>query len=458
MNRIISLLILAICVSSAHAQQWAGFETGRFSGVSSANQRPAGMAPSPFKVDATLLGAHFNAAPENIFNKEIHKVALTGGFYGLAGFSELKSKTSVFTGMQGPSIMVQAHPKVALAFTWNTRNMWLSDMTEPGTARLFDPELENFDLVGDNETGNILYTGWNEFGLGAAGVIWDEGFHSISIGGFAKLVYGTGHMRITTTDMDIDANDAMIDHMDFTINAEITDRVPSIVDEGKLHFADKAGYGFDFGFEYKFLNPRSCPGSSNARAKVGIAVNDLGKAFYNSATRYTKDNATADNIARSVFHGSFEHTVDTLADIFELNETVVSNYSVSLPMSLRVYAEVNIRRRAVIYGEAQFVMAQMTHPDLPAYFRFNVTPRFEDDRFGIYLPLTATTYNPFDAGLAIRMKPLIIGSGNLFSFWAYDDRGGAMDFYVMLKIPILNDDERIDWKTMNSRMKTMRRR
>jgi hypothetical protein len=33
---------------------------------------------------------------------------------------------------------------------------------------------------------------------------------------------------------------------------------------------------------------------------------------------------------------------------------------------------------------------------------------------------------------------------SLFSFWAYDDRGKALDFYVMLKIPILNDDERID--------------
>ncbi len=444
----ISILIFSFPKNTS-AQNWAGFETGRFSGISSANQRPASMAPMPFKVDATLFGLHLNTQPKNLFSKDFLDVALSGGFKNLTGFNELRDKTSVFSNLQVPSVQVQAHERVSLAFSWNVRYLWFSELTEPRMAQLFNPDLESLELQGENETVNVLYTGWDEFGLGVAGVVWKDGFHSISVGGFAKLVYGTGHMDIAMQNVNVDASGNRVNHADFSVDATVTDAMSELVDDGTLRFADKAGYGFDFGFEYKFLNPRSCPGASNARAKAGFSITDMGKAFYHSATHSTKTNASADSISRDVFHNSFANTTDTLQQIFELNEQVVSDFNVTLPMSMRVYTEVNIRRRWVVYGEFHFLFTQLTHPDMPMYFRFNVTPRFEDDRFGIYLPLTTTNYTPFDAGLALRLKPLVFGSGNLFSFWAYEERGKALDFYVTLKIPILNDNERIDWKTMN---------
>ena len=123
-----------------------------------------------------------------------------------------------------------------------------------------------------------------------------------------------------------------------------------------------------------------------------------------------------------------------------------------LPMSLRLYSNYNIRRRGIIYGELQLMFVQLTNPEMPMFVRFNVTPRFEDDRYGIYIPLTFSNYVPANAGLAIRLKPLIIGSENLFTFWAYDDRGQPIDLYVTVKIPIIHDSERIDWKTMGKRL------
>lgn len=452
-SAILSVLLISPEIS---AQQWAGFETGRFSGITSANQRPAAMAPMPYKVDITLLGLHVNTQPQNLFSKDFLDVALSGGFKNLTGFNELRNKTSVFSNLQGPSIQVQAHERVSLAFSWNVRHLWFSELTEPRIAQLFNPDLASFELQGENETVNVLYTGWDEFGLGAAGVVWKDGFHSISVGGFAKLVFGTGHMDIAMQNVNVDASGNTVNHMDFDMDAKVTEAMNDLVDEGKLRFADKAGYGFDFGFEYKFLNPRSCPGASNARAKAGFSITDIGKAFYSAATKYAKTGASADSISRDVFHNSFTNTTDTLQQIFELNKQALSDFNVMLPMSVRVYTEVNIRRRLVVYGEFHFLFAQLAHPDIPMYFRFNVTPRFEDDRFGIYLPLTTTNYIPFDAGLAIRLKPLVFGSGNLFSFWAYEERGKALDFFVTLKIPILNDNERIDWKTMNSKKKKKR--
>ena len=136
---------------------------------------------------------------------------------------------------------------------------------------------------------------------------------------------------------------------------------------------------------------------------------------------------------------------------FNINVSGLSDFTVTLPMSLRLYTEVNIKRRAIIYQEFHFMLAQLTDPNMPLVFRYNLTPRFEDYRFGVYLPLTFTNFDPVNAGLAIRLMPIVFGSGNLFTFWAYEDRGKALDFYVTVKIPIVNQDERIDWKAMTQR-------
>ncbi len=445
------ILIITLRFSSADCQSFPGFETGRYSGISSATLRPGGMAPMPFKVDATILGVHLNTKPKNIFGSDILDVMFSGGFKNLSGFSELRNKTNVFSNLQGPSIQVQANEKVSLGFAWNVRYLWLSDFSEPQVAGLFNRETTMLDLQSENESAHVLYTGWDEFALGAAGVLVDEDFHRFSAGGFVKLVFGTGHLSVNLDDVNVNAAGNTVEHIDFTINAETSGNMQELVDDGKLHFAGKAGYGFDIGAEYRFLSPRSCPGASNYRLKAGFALNDMGKAAYSTATLYSKANASADSISRESFHNTFLNTTDTLQQIFEIDHASSADFKITLPMSLRLYTEVNIRKRAIIYGEFHFMFAQLTNPDMPMLFRFNLTPRFEDDRFGVYVPLTFTNYIPAEAGLAIRLKLLIIGSGNLFTFMAYEERGKALDFFVALKIPILNDDERIDWKTMGKR-------
>ncbi len=451
MKHFVTSILLTIISISAFSQYFPGYETGRFSGISSANIRPGGMSPMPYKVDATILGVHVNSKPQNIFSKNALDVIFTGGLNNLTGYHELLNRTHVFTNLQGPSIQVQASPKASVSFVWNTRNIWLSNLTEPGVAQLFNPELPDLMLNSANESANIMITGWNEWGIGAAGVVYDEGFHSFSIGGFAKMVFGTGHANINMNNINLTTSGNTVNNMSFAMNTTITENLYRQIDEGRFNFADQIGYGFDFGLEYKFLNPRSCPGGSNYRAKFGLSLTDIGKTRYQSATHYTNDNASITGISRDNFlHASVKDATDSLQQLFNITGTPAADYSVMLPMSMRVYGEINIRRRAIIYNEFHFMFAQLTNPDMPVFFRYNVTPRFEDDRFGVYVPLTFTNYIPADAGLAIRLKPLIIGSGNLFTFWAYEQRGKALDFYVMLKIPILNDDERIDWKSMMS--------
>lgn len=453
--------ILLLCVVHfAHitlAQNWPGYETGRFSGISSANERPGGMAPTPYKVDATLAGVHLFSQTQNLFqNNDAIGLISSGGFQGLKGFAKLRTgRTSIYSNLQGPSVLVGVNPKFSLAFTWNMRFLWTSGVSNPEIAQLFDKDVSHLNLSNNGETATTLFNSWNELGLGAGGQVFKKFHHSLSVGGFIKLVLGTGNINFQMDNLDMEVSDSIVKHIGFNLQAVISSQTYDLVDEGKLKLFDRMGYGFDFGAEWRFENPRSCPGASNYMLKAGFSLTDMGQMNYNSALQYANITVSADSITLDRFRNAetFRAAMDTLKGVFKLETSPAADYKVTLPMSLRLYADYNFGNRLCIYNEFQFMFVKMMNPGAtaPVTFRYNLTPRFEDYRFGIYLPLTFSNYIPANAGLALRWKPFIIGSGNLFTFWIYDDIGKPMDIYLTIKIPIVKDDQRIDYSNRKKR-------
>jgi hypothetical protein len=163
MPRIILASFFSLAGLAATAQVWPGFETGQYSGISSANIRPGGMAWTPFKADATVVGVHLFSQTKNLFSNEraLNMIA-SGGFKGLAGFSQLDvSRTVVMANLQGPSLLYSVNPKLSVAFAWNMRYLWSSRFSEPQLVKLFDDETPTLDLDGSGETATTLFNGWN---------------------------------------------------------------------------------------------------------------------------------------------------------------------------------------------------------------------------------------------------------------------------------------------------------
>ncbi len=430
-------------------QLWPGFETGRFSGISSANIRPGGMAPTPYKVDATVLGVHVFTEAKNIFqNEEALNNMASGGFRGLKGYSQLtESKTYVAANLQGPSVIYSLNPKLSLAFAWNSRFLWTSRFTEPGIAGLFDEEAGNPDLEGNGETVTTLFNSWQEFGIGAGGIVWEKNHHSLSSGGFIKMVFGTGNLDIDVNDLDVQTSGDTVEHISFRMTATLSQQMYSMIDEGKLNLYDRTGYGFDIGAEYRFLDSVNHPGANNYRFKAGFSLTDIGQTIYNSALDYSEIKVTGENISLERFRSAptLRAAVDTLRDMFDIDTAYSKNYKVTLPISLRLYGDYNFVKNLSVFTEFHFTFIQLmqSNLDAPLIFRYNITPRYEDERFGVYLPLNFSNYFPGNAGLALRWKPFIIGSSNLFTFWVYEDRGKALDLYLTIKVPILKKEERV---------------
>lgn len=446
--------MLLSCLSG-RGQYWSGFETGRFSGISSANSRPASMAIPPFQVDVTLAGMHVFTPAENLFQKDAADVIFSGGLKNLAGFSRHnQSKSLVISNLQLPSVLCPVKQKVSVAFSWNLRYMWLSEFSEPRVARLFDRETYELNLSGNNETVSAALVSWNEFGLGAAGELWNKTYHTLYGGGFAKLVFGHAGMMMHLDNLHIRASGTMVESIRFRIRSVLSGKANDLVDDGKPGFFGKAGYGFDMGLEYRWQNPRVCPGAANHRIRTGIALNDIGQMRFDSGTKYQKADAGTSEIGLQHFRNAtgLSVAVDTLQKIFDIPGSATGTYKITLPMSLRIYTDFNLNHGIYVFTEFHWMFAGLMDKDLtpPLLFRYNLTPRFEDYRFGVYLPLTFGNIIPANAGFALRWKPLIVGSGNLLTFWAYDDTESTIDLFMAIKIPVAKMEERIDYKKQRS--------
>lgn len=405
------------------------------------------MASTPFKADATVFGVHLFTQAKNLFsNEEALNMIASGGFRGLAGFNKLNvSRTTVYANLQGPSFLLRVKPKVAIAFSWNMRFLWTSRFSQPQLAKLFDDDSPILDLTGDGETALALFNCWNEFGAGAAGEVWRKEKHSLAVGGFVKMVFGSGNMNLNLDNIEVETNGDMIEHLNFRMKALMSEQTYDIVDEGKLKLFDRIGFGIDLGAEYQLKN--SSPAENSPyRFKAGFSLTDIGQTRYKSALNYTNVEVSGENISLERFRGAstLRGAVDTLREIFDIDTSTTVDYNVTLPMSFRLYGDYNFKKHLSVYTEFHFLFIGMMNPgpEGKLFFRYNVTPRFENKSFGVYLPLTFTNHLPANAGIALRWKPFIIGSSNLFTFWAYDERGKSIDLFLTVKIPILPKAER----------------
>jgi hypothetical protein len=292
-----------------------------------------------------------------------------------------------------------------------------------------------------------LFNSWNEFGLGAGGEVFKKNHHRLSVGGFIKLVYGTGNLNFQLDEIEINTTDSTVEHIGFNLRAVISSQTYDLVDEGKFNLFDRIGYGFDIGAEYQFDKTDSASGFGSYRFKAGFSLTDIGQSRYNSALNHTGITVSADNISLDRFRDAptLRAMVDTLEEIFDIDTLgTPANYNVTLPMALRVYGDYNFGKNLFVYTEFHFVFVNMMYDaaDNPLIFKYNLTPRFEDHRYGVYLPMTFTNYIPANVGLALRWKPFIIGSANLFTFWAYEQYGKPFDVYLTIKVPILAKEYR----------------
>jgi len=183
--------------------------------------------------------------------------------------------------------------------------------------------------------------------------------------------------------------------------------------------------GTSLGIEYIRYNSQSDDKNENKllnyKWKLGISILDIGANKYQYATpsRNFSDlkpsitDAMIDNKTNGA--GNLPDLIDSVSTIFNTNTQLTGNFSISLPTKLILNFDKQITGH--FYLNALFNL-NLLSDESPLKWRtreinqISITPRWENDWLGIYLPLQLTAQGETWMGAAIKVGPFTIGVHN----------------------------------------------
>ncbi len=439
------LLHLAQAIS---AQDFPGYRAGNYTGVNGVFFNPANIADSRYRWDFNLFSLSTsvgnNQASFNLKNiaETFNGDSLVNKFIGKNAGA---SSGNVSAAIHGPSLLFNAGRKSAFSFTSRARVMLnavdiegkLVDKILNDVAN--DPQLPY--TINSSENMRVLVNGWSEFAVSYARIIKEEGKHFLKGGVSLKYLAGVANGYVQLDRLNTTINEDPINFDGYFSNS--TGRLQlalggidiSDFDVDKLTSFKSTGIGADIGFVYEYRphvekyqrNDSSWRRDLNKyKFRIGVALLDIG------SNKYTRDaqrsgsydiNITgSEKLYATQFNGL---EIDSLKSFFDKNPQYFSpaagnndaNYKVGLPTTLQIDADYHFHRGFYLSMAGQLSLASTKNKPYNSqyYSALSITPRYEGNGFGLYLPLSYNQLTSFNAGVSLRMGPFFIGSGSVLT-------------------------------------------
>ncbi|MDI1355621.1 MAG: DUF5723 family protein [bacterium] len=474
------LVLLLVNVS---AQDYQGFVTSNYAGVTGAIVNPANIVDSRMKFDMTLFGNNTNFSSNYIGVKasSLPKPADLLSF-GKATFPSSWSNTDknspdyfknnlvryqsdhdkgmyVSTRLVLPSFMVNLNSKNALALSIGARNYVNIEGLSPALAdaaynEFSDPSI--FLKKIKNPHFGMQQMAWGEYGLTYAHVFKDDGEHFFKAGITPKLLQGltASYFSIDNLEFAIDTTN-IYSFVSSQVHYSYSDNVDISANGGPtINFKPSYGFGLDIGGVYewrpKFQDHKyDMDGKKDLwrknenkyELKASLAVVDIGGIRYNKGI-YSNDfdvKITAWNLGTLDFNGikGFDSTMNSK---FPSSKTD-NSFKMSLPTAIN--AQVDYHLGKIFYVNLMGHIANLRGYktlNVHDYTTISLAPRVEWSWAEASLPVSYNTFNAqagqnIKVGAMLRLGPFIFGTNDLSTYVNAKDIYHA-NFYFMVKVPI----------------------
>jgi len=434
-----SFLIACLSLTShCFAQSYLGMESDNYSGIHGVLFNPANITDSRLKVDFNIISYDAMAGTDYL--------ALT--FDNIAKFVEEEpngddaekfySNTNQFivtSDVLGPSFMFNLSEKHSIGFltrarVFNNYNNINGQLLE-GLVDGFPNESFDIDMRNLNGSTHI----WGEIGLAYGRTIFEKDYHFLKGGVTLKYLLGgvfaqgnseslTGTYNATQNTLTTDGTFSYL--LNYDADTEFT--------SDKL----SPGFGADIGFVYEY-RPRSSRfsangederGSNKYKVKVGLALVDFGRITYKDVEQdvYNLTNTVDTN----TFSGDF---VGKLDDNYSKSSTL-GDATVMLPASLRLNVDYNIIPK--VHASLNYTQTLSKQNAIYTNSTLNLitlAPRFESKIVSVYTPINYSNLDGLTFGAGLRVGPLFLGSGTLFSS-LFSKKADLANVYLGFKIPL----------------------
>lgn len=464
--------LLSLCLSTAAiaaAQDFSGYRSGNYTGVNGAFFNPAAIADSRYRFDLNLLSASAavgnNKATFNLkdifrsFDSDKLEEQVTGPNAGA-------SSGLINASIHGPSFMFTAGRKMAFALTTRARVMTNITDLDGKLADKVTNDMNSNDpslpyTIASTTNMRMSANAWTEFGLTVGRVIQDEGVHFFKTGVTFKYLAGAanGYFNIDRLQATIDedgAGNAYLANTTGRIAAGFGGVTLSDFEADQLLEIRSSGFGADIGFVYEYRpdTDNQMLGETGTlrrdinkyKFKVGLALLDLGRMAYPRDARRSGGYTIGITGNERLYTSELEEVeIDSLKSYFNSrpqyftpdNTNTSGTYKVGLPTSLHVNVDYHLHRGFYVDLAAQLSLRNTdSKPYNSSYYSgITLTPRYEGRRIGLYVPIGYNGLTKLNAGMALRLGSLFVGSGSALT--ALLGNSKQADAYMGLRVGLL---------------------
>jgi Family of unknown function (DUF5723) len=430
------MLLGTTIITTASAQGFAGFRSGKKTGVNGVFFNPASIANSNYKWDANLLSLHagiqFNGSSTiDSFIKKGGKGETIQNYID----DNVKLNGAINVDVYGPSAMVSLDKNSSIAVTSRFRAM--ANFTNIGGFTREFP-LDSLSIYNGLPSQIANINMWKEIGATYATTLARTDDHIITTGISAKYITGAGNTYYSATNFSGTA---------FTGNdAYLTNTNGRIAIGSSFDDYDKAtakGLGTDIGFIYEKLNDKNAThqATTSYKFRLGISILDIGSIKYHSNNESYGDYNIHIGANEKFKFSEIENKnttelknyLDSKPQYFTNNNPAQKDYTVSLPTSTLINMDVALTNHFFMDVTTQINLVQKDN----IYSSFNpnyvaITPRYEGKFLSVYLPVTYNEISQLNAGIGIKAGAFYIGSNSLFN--SINNDFGQIDVQLGVRI------------------------
>jgi hypothetical protein len=478
LSRAFSLLCVTTAMSlfgafKARAQfSLGGYSNSHYAGIHGVPNNPASAAGTHYKWDVNIAG--INAAAGNTYIRFPRAILL----HPPDSLEALKKNRDYFldsaangkqfgwgnVDIMMPSVLYSIDELQSVAFTWRVRAMANGGNVTTDVANFFAQDFPNPNLVNrryDMEIANGSFHWWNEFGFTYARVLKDDGANVLKGGVTLKLLSGVG------------AGYAQVDGATFVMNStnsgEINDGTLKVgYSEGIANWEKpnasnykvfgNMGLGMDVGVTYEWREQVDGltgyddmawnPEADDYKLRLGLSITDLGAITYKKAPNVTDLDLRTENVNPNDLHlrngESWQQYYRRIQTYFTPTASS-EKFRMNTPAALNLMADYNIDGRFFVNATGKMALNAGKYDPSKTYVisYFQVTPRYDSRYIGGYLPLSVNRNGQFDAGLGLRLGPLVIGSSTMLSNLFQKNKNRLDGFVALRIIPIRRGEGKV---------------
>lgn len=437
-RKVLVLTFLMICASLS-AQRFNGFIHSDFSGIIGARVQPASIAGSPYKWDVSLINANLFAT-NNI-------ARLENGEGGTAIVRFIDDKTKFLqanAAVGGISAMISLPRSQAIGLQYQIRGHASANNVTPNfisqVDRFTDPRIVN--SVVENESGEVAAALWRELSLTYAAVAWDDGYNRLKIGLTAKMVNTYGGAFVELKDLDYSISNIGIGtftnfEVDFGYSANLdpfdgfagTQQLSGLPPKNAFQAA------FDVGVVFERRASRPAPRSTAGTRlepdvdylyRISASVTDLGIFEFAQGIASTSVQGLQPGLGNSIDFDALLNGVEGFSSLrdsistFTNTENITGRFKVSMPTALNLNFDYNFGNDWYVNGAALVDLTGLMPVDYRLNYLHNltITPRWEQSRRAVYMPLYVNQIGDVHVGAAARLGIITLGTHNLGSLFS----------------------------------------